>query len=74
MCWALLLLLIPITTMYTTSAGPKAIILLTEKHFGVKLPLGFHYGGPLFFAHYSFMGLNPHRLKDEYADYWEQNY
>ncbi len=36
--------------------------------------LGFHYGGPLFFAHYSFMGLDPHGLKDEYADYWEQNY
>ena len=31
------------------------------------------YGGPLFFAHYSFMGLNPHGLKDGYADYWEQN-
>lgn len=29
--------------------------------------------GPLFFAHYSFLGLNPHGLKDRYADYWEQN-
>ncbi|MXV53047.1 beta-glucosidase [Pedobacter sp. HMF7647] len=41
--------------------------------YGYKLPLGFDYGGPLFFAHYSFLGLDPRGLKDEYADYWEQN-
>ncbi|RYG01209.1 MAG: beta-glucosidase, partial [Chitinophagaceae bacterium] len=41
--------------------------------YGIKLPLGFDYGGPLFFSHYSFLGLDPRGLKDEYADYWEQN-
>ncbi len=41
--------------------------------FDVKLPLGPDFGGPLFFAHYSFLGLNPKGLKDQYADYWEQN-
>ena len=41
--------------------------------YGYKLPLGFDYGGPLFFSQYSFMGLDPKGLKDEYADYWEQN-
>ncbi|HWB24063.1 MAG TPA: glucoamylase family protein [Chitinophagaceae bacterium] len=45
-----------------------------KQFYGVTLPLGFDYGGPLFFAHYSFLGLNPHNLKDEYADYWQQNY
>jgi hypothetical protein len=45
-----------------------------EKEFyGIKLPLGFDYGGPLFFSHYSFLGVNPKGLKDTYADYWEQN-
>ena len=29
--------------------------------------------GPLFFAHYSFLGLRPRGLRDRYADYWEQN-
>lgn len=29
--------------------------------------------GPLFFAHYSFLGLDPRDLKDAYADYWAQN-
>lgn len=35
--------------------------------------MGFDYGGPLFFSHYSFMGLDPRGLKDRYADYWVQN-
>lgn len=41
--------------------------------YTIKLPLGFDYGGPLFFTHYSFLGLDPRGLKDQYADYWEQN-
>jgi hypothetical protein len=44
-----------------------------KEFYGVKLPLGFDYGGPLFFAHYSFVGLDPRNLKDRYANYWEQN-
>ena len=41
--------------------------------YGYLLPLGFDYGGPLFFSQYSFLGLNPAGLKDQYADYWQQN-
>lgn len=44
-----------------------------KQFYGHTLPLGFDYGGPLFFSHYSFLGLDPRGLKDEYADYWEQN-
>ena len=44
-----------------------------KEFYGHKLPLGFDYGGPLFFSHYSFMGLDPRGLKDRYADYWVQN-
>ena len=29
--------------------------------------------GPLFWAHYSYTGLNPKGLKDTYADYWKLN-
>ena len=38
-----------------------------------NLSLGPDFGGPLFFTHYSFLGLDPKGLKDSYADYWEQN-
>ncbi len=40
---------------------------------GLELPLGPDWGGPLFFAHYTFMGLDPRGLSDQYADYWTQN-
>jgi len=42
-------------------------------YYGIQLPLGPDYGGPLFFAHYSFLGLDPRGLVDTYADYWRQN-
>lgn len=31
------------------------------------------YGGPLFWAHYSYLGLDPRKISDRYADYWELN-
>lgn len=40
---------------------------------GVTLPLGPDAGGPLFFSHYSFLGLNPKELSDSHADYFSQN-
>jgi len=44
-----------------------------KQYGGVTLPLGPDGGGPLFFAHYSFCGLDPHGLSDSHADYWQQN-
>lgn len=37
--------------------------------YGYQLPLGENLGGPLFFEHYSFMGINPKSLTDQYANY-----
>ncbi len=42
-------------------------------YYNINLPLGEAYGGPLFFAHYSFLGINPTGLTDAYANYWDQN-
>lgn len=44
-----------------------------RQYYGYKLPFGEAYGGPLFFAHYSFLGLNPKLMEDDYASYWQQN-
>lgn len=41
-------------------------------YYGNQLPLGPPFGGPLFFEHYSFLGIDPANLKDAYADYSEQ--
>ena len=44
-----------------------------KTYYGKQLPLGPELGGPLFFAHYSFLGLDPRNLRDAHADYWQQN-
>jgi len=44
-----------------------------KSFYGITLPLGPDYGGPLFFAHYSFLGINPNTLTDAYANYWTQD-
>lgn len=31
------------------------------------------HGGPLFWSQYSYLCLDPHGLKDRYADYWKEN-
>lgn len=50
---------------------------LSEPHELEGYPLKMHYQslagvGPLFWAHYSFLGLDPHGLKDRYADYFQE--
>lgn len=44
-----------------------------QRYYDILLPLGPPMGGPLFFSHYSFLGINPNGLSDAYADYQEQN-
>lgn len=49
----------------------------TTSKYGYTLSLAHNgakeYGGPLFWSHYSYLGLDPRGLKDRYADYWEHN-
>ncbi len=44
-----------------------------KSFYGIRLPLGPDCGGPLFFTHYSFQGLDPRGLVDRHADYFAQN-
>jgi exo beta-1,2-glucooligosaccharide sophorohydrolase (non-reducing end) len=41
-------------------------------YYGIKLDVGVGSGGPLFFAHYSYMGFDP-RARDRFTDYFENN-
>lgn len=43
-----------------------------KSFYNYTLPLGQDYGGPLFFSHYSFLGINPKGLSDAYANYETQ--
>jgi hypothetical protein len=43
-----------------------------NSYYGYQLPLGPANGGPLFWAQYSFLGVNPNGLNDIYANYQTQ--
>jgi len=43
-----------------------------KSFYGFNLPLGYDYGGPLFFAHYTFLGIDPYGLNDDFANYQTQ--
>lgn len=43
-------------------------------YYGIKLDVGVGTGGPLFFTHYSYIGFDPHRLRDRFtSSYFENN-
>ena len=64
----------PITQqVYTKGWASNGGIVTNRSHYGINMPLGSSYGGPLFFSHYSFIGLDPTNLSDQYANYWTQN-
>ncbi|NJW54092.1 glucoamylase family protein [Salinimicrobium oceani] len=52
---------------------------ITTKVEAYDLPLilkhntGGNKGGPLFWAHYSYLGLDPRGLEDQYTNYWDLN-
>jgi len=66
----------------TTHAIPKAVydsgfarngaMKNGNTYYGYTLPLGEPNGGPLFFEHYSFLGIDPNGLSDTYANYQTQ--
>lgn len=56
--------------VYSNGYGKNGAIKTGSTHYGYTLPLGSP--SPLFWVHYSYLGLEP-RFSDDYADYWEQN-
>ncbi|MGM5468808.1 glucoamylase family protein [Flavobacteriaceae bacterium LMO-SS05] len=66
----------PITkAAYTKGWADNGAIVASNSQYGFPLILKHagspQYGGPLFFSHYSFLGLNPKNLTDQYANYWD---
>ena len=44
-----------------------------KSFYGIPLYVGWDYGGPLFFVHYSFLGFDPSDKKDIYTNYFINN-
>ena len=58
---------------YTKGFMKNGSVKNGKTYYNHILPLGENLGGPLFFAHYSFLGLDPRLLEDQFANFWEQN-
>jgi hypothetical protein len=59
-------------SVYENGWASNGAIKNGNSYYDVTLPLGPSQGGPLFFSHYSFLGLDPNGLTDQYADYEQQ--
>jgi len=59
-------------TVYSGGWASGNPFLNGASYFGYQLPLGQSLGGPLFFSHYSFLGVDPNGLQDVYANYTTQ--
>jgi len=81
--WNEALIVYALAASSTTDAIPKIVynegwaqngaMKNGTSYYGIQLPLGPNLGGPLFFAHYSFLGINPNQLADAYTDYRAQD-
>lgn len=65
-------------SVYHNGWALRGAITNDTEYYGLRSVLNFfEHGdeptGPLFWAHYSYLGLNPKGLSDKYADYWELN-
>ena len=63
--------------VYTNGWASGGGILSGNTQYGYPLLVRHNgaeqFGGPLFWAHYSYLGLDPRNLSDEYVDYWDVN-
>ncbi len=60
------------STVYKNGWAQNGAIRNGSTYYGYTLPLGPSLGGPLFFEHYSFLGMDPNGLYDQYANYQTQ--
>ena len=58
--------------VYDSGYARNGAMVNNNTYFNYQLPLGPSLGGPLFFEHYSFLGINPNGLNDAYANYQTQ--
>lgn len=59
--------------VYTQGWARNGAMARKRTYYGYEIKLSPDWGGPLFWIHYSFLGINPQGLRDQYADYWTEN-
>lgn len=59
--------------IYETCYKDSPVYFNGKEYCGVKLELGMDFGGPLFFTHYSFLGLDPRAVTADGFNLYERN-
>ena len=59
--------------VYTEGWARNGAMVVKRTYYSYEINLSPNYGGPLFWVHYSHLGLNPHGLTDQYASYWQEH-
>jgi hypothetical protein len=59
--------------VYTQGWARNGAMVSKRTYYTYEINLSPNLGGPLFWVHYSHLGLNPHGLTDQYADYWQEH-
>lgn len=62
---------VPAELYYSGWAGERYVN--GHSYYGIKLDVGVGSGGPLFFTHYSYLGFDPHGIRDRFTNYFENN-
>jgi len=63
---------VPATLFHQGWAG-TSYYLNGKSFYGYKIFVGWDYGGPLFFTHYSFLGFDPRDKSDDYCNYFDNS-
>lgn len=58
--------------VYTQGWARNGNMVNKRTFYNHQISLSPDWGGPLFWLHYTHLGINPHGLKDQYADYWQE--
>ena len=60
-------------SLYYDGWASSTNYFINQTYYGYKLWVGDPYGGPLFFAHYSFLGFDARYIRDNYCNYFLNN-
>jgi hypothetical protein len=63
----------PIPTSLYKNGWASSNYVNGQTYYNYKLDVGSSKGGPLFFAHYSYLGFDPRNKKDNYCNYFTRN-
>lgn len=59
--------------VYDNGYARNGNMVIPRTFYGHPVTLSPDWGGPLFWIHYTHLGIDPRGLRDKYADYWQEH-